>query len=67
MEGSRTYFGIQFVVVGRNGVWGLLPPFPESGPDRGKIYSWRFGLGPIEVKKWGRSVDWRLTKKHGGG
>lgn len=41
----------QFVWWGGDGWWGSAP-YPADGPNRGRIYRWRLGLGPIEVRAW---------------
>lgn len=64
---SRTIAGYQIAGGIKGGKWGPLPPYPEEGEKKGTIYSWRFGLGPIEVRKWGKGVDWRMTRDKGGG
>lgn len=31
----------------------FLPPYPEKGKFKGKVYKWRLALGLFEIRRWG--------------
>jgi len=31
-----------------------LPPIPDRGKYKGKVYEWRLCLGLFEIRKWGK-------------
>jgi len=45
---TRTKKHVQFVWWGWRWSFGARGPWPESG----KIYRWRFCLGPLEIRRW---------------
>jgi hypothetical protein len=51
---QRRYAGKLEVVIDwrRWAWWKKLGPFPVGGPFQGKIYRWRFQIGPFRVRRW---------------